>query len=68
MSALWKENEGVKVWQLERPCDSFRMIYDKIQDQLQSIACMDTLLSGKCNMCMQASSLTEHCIEITQVC
>ena len=37
----------MKLWRIQRTCALFREKYDTIQEQLQSISCMDDLLSGK---------------------
>lgn len=47
MSAQWRRDKSVKLWQIPRPCEIFRQKYDLVQEQLQNISCMDDLLSGK---------------------
>jgi len=46
MSALWRSEKAVKYWKIPKQCRVFSKKYDLIQDQLQSISCMDDLLSG----------------------
>ena len=46
MSALWRNDKTVKHWKLRKACEVFGNKFDKIQDQLQCISCMDELLSG----------------------
>ena len=47
MASLWRNDKSVKQWHLTRPCTTFRDKYDRIQDQLKALSCMDELLSGK---------------------
>ena len=47
MSSQWHNDKTVRVWKIPKPCQVFCDKFDKIQDQLQSISCMDELLSGK---------------------
>ena len=50
MSSQWSSNGTVKIWKIPKRCEVFSEKFDKIQDQLQSISCMDELLSGKCTL------------------
>lgn len=47
MSSQWRSNKSVRVWMIRKSCEVFSEKFDKIQKQLQSISCMDKLLSGK---------------------
>lgn len=48
MSSQWSSSGTVQIWKIPKRCEVFSEKFDKIQDQLQSISCMDELLSGKC--------------------
>ena len=47
MSGLWRKDKTIQVWYLKKPCEAFRNKYNKIQEQLKQLCCMDELLSGK---------------------
>ena len=67
MTALWRNDKSVRKWHLPRPCATFRDKYNRIQDQLKSLSCMDELLSGKYFLPPVYHSCSEH-INHTIVC
>jgi len=48
MTALWIPDHTIHKWILPRPCATFSNKYDKVQEQIMQISCMDDLLSGEC--------------------
>ena len=47
MTALWVPDHTIRKWNLPRPCATFSTKYDKVQEQIMQISCMDDLLCGE---------------------
>ena len=66
MSSLWRNDKTVKCWKLRKPCGVFGNKFDKIQEQLHNISCMDELLSGmfvsECTICIGISM--KPCLDV----
>ena len=46
MTSLWVSDHSIRKWILQRPCTPFCAKYNKVQQQIIQIGCMDDLMCG----------------------
>ena len=50
MSTMWRSNQSVKKWILQRSSEAFEAKYDEIEKKKAKVGCTDDLITGLCSL------------------